>query len=118
MEPILPYLLLALNLIGSLFLFFSLKRELHAQSLKHRHRLDGLAACVKAAAEQTAFAEPSGPSPSAGFNLNRRVQALGMLRRGEGATHIAAALGIPEREVELLIRVQRITAGSSIPVPR
>jgi hypothetical protein len=118
MEPILPYLVLALGLIGSLLLFFSLKHELHAQSRKQRQKMDGLAAGLKAVAEQEALLEPSGPRPGPGFNLNRRVQAMRMLRRGEGTTHIAAALGVPDKEVELLIRVQRITAGSTIPAPR
>jgi hypothetical protein len=29
-----------------------------------------------------------------------------MLRRGEDVAHVAAALGVPRREVELMIRVQ------------
>ena len=122
MQPILPYLELALALIGSLLLFFSLKHELHAQSRKQRQKLDGLAACLKAAAEQEAPLGPVGPLPvpllNPGFNLNRRVQAMRMLRRGEDASHIAAALGVPDKEVELLIRVQRIAVESPIPAPR
>jgi len=46
--------------------------------------------------------------PGAGLNLNKRVHAMRMLRRGEDIAHIAAALGVPGREVELLIRVQAI----------
>jgi hypothetical protein len=46
--------------------------------------------------------------PRAGLNINRRVHAMRMLRRGEDVSHIAAALGVPRREVELLIRVQSI----------
>ena len=122
MEPILPYLVLALGLIGNLLLFFSLKHELHVQSRRHRQKMDGLDAFLKTAAEQEAPAEPSRPPPRPplvpGFNLTRRVQALRMLRRGEAATHIAAALGVPDREVELLIRVQKITTESSIAGPR
>ncbi len=44
----------------------------------------------------------------AGMNLNNRIHALRMLRRGEDIGHIAAALGVPRKEVELLIRVQAI----------
>jgi hypothetical protein len=49
------------------------------------------------------------PAPlRAGLNLNKRVHAMRMLRRGEDVGHIAAALGVPRREVELMIRVQSI----------
>jgi hypothetical protein len=49
------------------------------------------------------------PAPlRAGLNLNKRVHAMRMLRRGEDVSHIAAALGVPRKEVELLIRVQTI----------
>jgi hypothetical protein len=33
-----------------------------------------------------------------------------MLRRGQDLAHIAAALGVPRKEVELLIRVQGMTS--------
>ena len=49
------------------------------------------------------------PAPlRAGMNLNKRVHAMRMLRRGEDVSYISAALGVPRREVELLIRVQSI----------
>jgi hypothetical protein len=49
------------------------------------------------------------PAPlRAGLNLNKRVHAMRMLRRGEDISHIAAALGVPRKEVELLIRVHSI----------
>jgi hypothetical protein len=49
------------------------------------------------------------PAPlRAGLNLNKRVHALRMLRRGEEVSHVAAALGVPRGEVELLIRVQSL----------
>jgi hypothetical protein len=49
------------------------------------------------------------PAPMrAGLNLNKRVHAMRMLRRGEDLAHVAAALGVPRREVELLVRVQSI----------
>jgi len=122
MEPILPYWGLALGLIANLLLFFSLKQELHTQDRRHRQKMESLDAFLKAAAEQEPLAEPtqSPPRPplGPGFNLNRRVLAMRMLRRGEDATHIAAALGVTDREVELLIRVQKTTAESSIAGPR
>ncbi len=49
--------------------------------------------------------------PRSGFHLNRRSQALRLLRRGEDIAHVAAALGVPHREVELLVRVQQLSAS-------
>lgn len=48
-----------------------------------------------------------------GLNLNRRVQAVRLLRRGEDIGHVCAALGVPRREIELLVRVQRLAAERS-----
>jgi hypothetical protein len=49
------------------------------------------------------------PAPlRAGLNLNKRVHAMRMLRRGEDVSFITAALGVPRQEIELLIRVQSI----------
>jgi hypothetical protein len=62
---------------------------------------------------------PSAPIPIAAgrsMNLNKRTQALRMHRRGEALETIAAALGIPSREVELLVKVQEVVrygAGAS-----
>jgi hypothetical protein len=45
------------------------------------------------------------------LNLSKRVQAMRMLRRNEDVSHISAALGVTRREVELLIRVQKMSAA-------
>ena len=37
-----------------------------------------------------------------------------MLRRGEDVAHVAAALGVPRREVELLIRVQSMGKARAV----
>jgi hypothetical protein len=42
------------------------------------------------------------------LNVNKRSQALQMHRRGAAPPEIAAALSIPQTEVELLVKVQRI----------
>jgi hypothetical protein len=54
--------------------------------------------------------------PRAGLNLTKRVHALRMLRRGEDIAHVAAALGVPRKEVELLIRVQTIGKARAVNV--
>jgi hypothetical protein len=47
-----------------------------------------------------------------GMNIGKRVQAMRMVRRNQDVSHIAAALGVTRREVELLIRVQRMGAAA------
>ena len=91
--------LLALGWAGSLSLFLGLKRELS----KTLRRLADLAA-----REPEMVVAPA--APRSGLNLNKRVQATRLLRRGQDIAHIAAALGLPVKEVELLARVQAMAA--------
>jgi hypothetical protein len=116
-EPILQYILLALGLIASLCLFLSVKREIHIQARKHRRKIEEMGARLQTVAEQEPHHGISPLAPRSGFNLSRRAQAMRLLRRGEDVGHIAAALGVTDREVELLIRVQRLAAEHSIPTP-
>ncbi|HVP00484.1 MAG TPA: hypothetical protein VMT15_20570 [Bryobacteraceae bacterium] len=102
---VLPYLLLSAGLISTLALFASLKLEMRRNEQRSQRRIEELTVRL-AAAERAANTAPA--PPRTGFNLNRRVQALRMLRRGEDAAHVAAALSVPHKEVELLIRVQSI----------
>jgi hypothetical protein len=60
---------------------------------------------------ETVFVPVSLPS---GVNLNRRVHAGRMLRKGEDIAHVAAVLGVPRAEVELLARVQEMTASGQM----
>ena len=49
--------------------------------------------------------------PLSGLNVNRRTQAIRLLRRGERPEQVAATLGVPPPEAELLLKVHRITMG-------
>ena len=102
--------LLIASLLGTLALFWSLKREIWAHARKHRREVSELS---KALASAPPVPEPvSVPAPPrSGFNFSKRVQAMRMLRRNQDVSHIAAALGVPRREIELLIRVQQIKPG-------
>jgi hypothetical protein len=51
-------------------------------------------------------------SERVGINLSRRSQALRLHRRGEPAGEIAAALGIPVQEVQLLIKVHEVVMST------
>jgi hypothetical protein len=111
---VLPYLLIAAGLLSTLALFMTLKREIRGHALRQKTRIEEMVARLTDAerapqpvAQEEAVAFVPAPL-RAGLNLNSRVHAMRMLRRGEDLSHIAAALGVPRREVELLIRVQAI----------
>jgi hypothetical protein len=113
-QPLIQCILLALALIASLALFVTLKQEIQANTRRNRRRMEEIAAVLRRPAQ----GEPPGPAVIAapvrsGFNLNRRTQAIRLLRRGENASHVAAAVGVPQQEIELLIRVQKMAAGAS-----
>jgi hypothetical protein len=109
----LPYLLIAAGLVSTLALFLALKREIGTQGVRQKIRIEEMLVRMneveRPAQPVTQEAAPFVPAPlRAGLNLNKRVHAMRMLRRGEDVSHIAAALGVPRKEVELLIRVQTI----------
>jgi hypothetical protein len=58
------------------------------------------------------FLSPPAVSQSS-LNLNRRAQAIRMLRRGAHAEQVSAALSIPVKQVELLLKVSQLAAASS-----
>jgi hypothetical protein len=101
---VVPYLLIAAGLLSSLGLFLALKREIRQHVFRHKTNVEEMMVRLLEAERPVQFvaARPLG----SGLNLNNRVHAMRMLRRGEDIAHIAAALGVPRREVELLVRVQ------------
>jgi hypothetical protein len=110
--PLLPYVLIAAGLFSSLALFVTLKREMRRLVFRQKTRIEQMMARLDEAqrpAEPVVEELTFVPAPlRAGLNLNKRIHAMRMLRRGEDIAHIAAAMGVPRREVELLIRVQSI----------
>jgi hypothetical protein len=48
------------------------------------------------------------PTGQQALNLNKRGQVLRMRRRGENPETIAAALGLPRNEVDLMLKVHRL----------
>ncbi|MEQ1886169.1 MAG: hypothetical protein ABL967_13980 [Bryobacteraceae bacterium] len=105
-----PYLFIALGLIASFVLFASLKRDMQEQSYKQRHSIDQILTRLREAENGETFTQSVIylPAVRSSFNIHRRAQAMRLLRRGENVAHIAAALNVPRKEVELLIRVQRL----------
>lgn len=109
-----PYAVIALGLTATLALFLSLKMEMRRNTRRERRRVDELLGRLRdaspAAPPETVFVPASG---RAGLNINRRTHILRLLRKGEDASHIAAALGVPQKEVELLVRVQEMMNAKS-----
>jgi hypothetical protein len=115
--------LLALGLIGSVCLSLGAQRAIQRQGRKHRKAVDELAGRIAASsaplhlrAQQEQTPElVSNRSANSGvrpmLNLNQRVQALRLLRRGQDIGHVSAVLGMTRKEIELLLRVQELSAA-------
>ena len=88
----------------TLLLFLSLKAEFLRTTRRERRRVDEALARLEEAHDTAVESAPA--AAASGINLNRRVQALRLLRKGEDVSRIAAILGVPRSEVELLVRVQ------------
>jgi hypothetical protein len=108
--PFLQLSLLALGLTAACVLFLSVKREIDMQARINRVRWDDVLTQFRTA-EESAKAEIQRPGIAcSAMNQNTRIQAVRLLRRGEDVSHIAAAFGIPRKEVELLVRVHQLGA--------
>jgi hypothetical protein len=112
LNPLTQYVLLALTLTACLAMSLSMKREMDAMRRSNRE--------AAAASVATQVAEPATPKregdgsevpfvPGQDLNLTRRAQAIRMQRRGESAATIAAALRVPRNEIELLLKIQKLT---------
>jgi hypothetical protein len=97
-----------------LYLFVSLKREIarNRQRAERRHAeieaaVAALRKTVDEVEERAGMLVPPPPT-SSGLNPGKRNQALRMHRRGDSPEYIAAALGLPAGEVQLMLKVQRM----------
>lgn len=70
--------------------------------------LAGMESMIHEAEARAAVLVPP-PTSRSGMNMNKRLQAARMSKRGERPEQIAAALGLPASEVALLLKVQRLT---------
>jgi hypothetical protein len=125
--PLAPFLLIGIHSVLCLVLFLCLEHEMRIMKLRSGRRqarqesvTDGLkaqlaelSARVMDTEERTGVLVPPS-SPKSGLNLNKRSQAIRMSLRGEQAEKIAASLNLPQREVELLLKVySRVVYSSS-----
>jgi hypothetical protein len=125
--PLAPFLLIGINNVLCLFFFLCLEHEMRILKLRSDRRqnaqqsasnelkaqLAELTARVLETEERTGVLVPPVP-PKSGLNLNKRSQVIRMSRRGEQAEKIAASLNLPQREVELLLKIySRVVYSSS-----
>lgn len=119
-NPISIYVFVVLGFLGLLLLHFAALHQLEAVRRRmteekgiSRLEFEQLRAQLM---EDLGAREAPDPPPVAAvlhLNLSRRGQALRMARRGDSPDRIASALGIPKREVDLLLKVQRSVAGAA-----
>ena len=117
MPVLIHYSLLVLLVALCTYLFLSLKQELRVAETRSVRRVENLRAQLRELKEemvsvQTAMEVMEGksdPSATVARTLGpiARIQALRMIKQGEGLQQIATALNLPRPEVELLIKVQR-----------
>jgi cobalamin biosynthesis protein CbiD len=118
LSPLAQYSLLALTLTACLALSLSLKREIDVVRRSSRDEATASAAALAAqlaalrrGSDDVEVAVPTGQD----LNLTRRAQALRMQRRGESAATIAAALRVPRNEIDLLLKIQKLTTTHERP---
>ena len=119
-HPLLEYILLAIGLILCTLLFITLKQDLlrmrnfnakqqqlmNNEILKVKQELNAAKQLLGDVKENTVVF-PQLPPPKQGLNTNHRGQVLRMHRRGERPEQIAAALSLPQNEVDLLLKVHQ-----------
>jgi hypothetical protein len=111
---LIPYMLLALSLIGNLLGFLVLVHQMQVTASRNAKRFEELSRTLRVAPTRQAEAAFVPTAVRSGLNINKRLQAMRMFRRNEDVSHIAAALGVARKEVELLVRVHKMTAASSL----
>lgn len=111
------YAFQAAGAIVGMLVFLALKRELHElrsrlTRLDFTLRLDAMNTRLHEA-EQRANLAPAPVPARRSVNISKRSQVIRLSRRGEPAETIAATLGLPRREVELLLKVHAAAAASA-----
>ncbi|HUP04076.1 MAG TPA: hypothetical protein VMU19_08805 [Bryobacteraceae bacterium] len=111
LSPITQYGFMALALAACLALFLSMKKEIAMASSGSRDSaatVAALAAEVASIRQEMTTVEPRSYAGQK-LNLTRRAQALRMERRGEAPATIAATLRVPRNEVDLLLKIQKLS---------
>jgi hypothetical protein len=121
---IIPLGLMALSVAISVVLFALAKRNMakSARQASERYRVIaencrrledlilGMGNRLKEAEERAAVLVAP-PTARSSLNMNKRAQATKMLWRGDRPDQIAAALCLPQNEIDLLLKVQKAAGG-------
>jgi hypothetical protein len=124
--PLAPYALAALGLLVCMFLTVATGSEIRRlkSTLRGRRaneasvgreieiKVAELSERLRETEDRTGIISPP-VLPQSGLNVNKRSQVLRLARRGERPENIAALLGLPRREVELLLKVHALAASGS-----
>jgi hypothetical protein len=124
-HPLIYYGFLAAGINICLFLFLTMKREMKSLECRTRRQLEAceteaqqmrrtieeLRSAIQGQEERQAAAAAA-PANWTGMNITRRAQVLRMYRRGERPEQIAAALGLPQNEVDLLLKLHAAVTGA------
>jgi hypothetical protein len=116
---------LAISLAICVYLFVSVKRDVHVLEARYLRRGENLRKQLQELAEELEIvrkeienmdqrSDPGVIARTLGSGI--RIQALRMIKHGQGPQHISAALGMTRTEVELLVKVQRLIAEPAIEV--
>lgn len=118
LHPLAPYIGLTLVLVLSLCLFLQVKIEMRRQAKKWAEERTALQVAnlalrgaldeLRREPEPAAAPVTAAPPRVAALNLTRRSQVLRLHHRGEMPEQIAAALGVPLNEVDLLLKVNKM----------
>jgi len=111
------YAFQAAGAIVLLLVFLALKRELHelrsrVTRLDFSLRLDAMNQRLQEAEQRVHSVGPPMPMRRS-VNLSKRSQVIRLSRRGEPVETIAATLGLPQREVELLLKVHQVSTAAA-----
>jgi hypothetical protein len=115
---LIPYILLSLSLIANLVGFLVLVHQMQSMNSRQQRSLEQKLEELsrKLSVTPARQAEPAfvPPPVRSGLNIEKRLQAVRMFRRNEDISHIAAAIGVARKEVELLIRVHKLTTAGGL----
>jgi hypothetical protein len=121
---VIHYALLAVTLAVCLYLFVSLKRDLHGIESRNMRKSDHVRErlteigeeleTIRREIELIEQAASPGTAAARALGSSARVQAIRMIRHGEGSEHISAALNLPRNEVELLMKIQKLMSDQPV----
>lgn len=119
LHPLAAYVALTLGLGLSIGLFVQVKSEMRRQAKRwndERTALQAANLALRGALDD--IRRPPAPDAStpvqalpairSSLNMTRRSQVLRLHHRGEGPDQIAAALGVPVNEVDLMLKVNKM----------